>query len=92
MPESTSILPAPRISPQRLPIFLGKDNLLSLIESLLDPCVLAASLLLIAVGIDGEVLPPYMILSVMVFAVTYPGASRIQTSFARLPSRCLPKM
>jgi putative colanic acid biosynthesis UDP-glucose lipid carrier transferase len=80
MPESDTALSTASI-PQGP---LGKDNLLSLIESLIDPGVLAVSLWFVAIGVEGELLPPYLILSLMVFATTFPGTSRLHATFWRL--------
>jgi putative colanic acid biosynthesis UDP-glucose lipid carrier transferase len=80
MPESHSARPAARIRQGPL----GKDNLLSIIESLIDPGMLAISLWCVAIIIEGNLLPPYLILSLIVFATTFPGSSRLQSSFWRL--------
>jgi putative colanic acid biosynthesis UDP-glucose lipid carrier transferase len=60
---------------------LGQDNLLSVFESLLSPLSLIAALLVVTLYFEGSLYAPYLILSVMVFALTYPGRSRLQTSF-----------
>ena len=59
---------------------LGKDNLLSIIESVLSPAVLVLSLWSIAFYYEGELLPAYLILSVLVFALTFPSPSRLNVS------------
>ncbi len=84
MPESSSALSATASPPRHSPGPLGQDNLLSIIESLLDPGILAISLWIVSVVVEGELLPPYLILSVMVFAITYPGSSHLQSSVGRL--------
>ena len=63
---------------------LGKDNLLSIVEALVDPGALAISLWAVSFVFEGELLPPYLILSLIVFAPTFPGISRLQTTFWRL--------
>lgn len=80
MPEANSTLSSSSI-PQGP---LGKDNLLSIIEAMIDPGALALSLWLVCIGIEGELLPPYLILSLIVFATTFPGTSRLHSSFWRL--------
>lgn len=60
---------------------LGKDNLLSLFEIALCPGALVASLWIVAYWFEGEVPPPYLILAVLVFALTFPGQSRLQSPF-----------
>ena len=84
MPDTTSAFFAASRSAQRLPGALGKDNLLSLLESMLDPGVAAISLWIVAISVEGELFPPYLILSVMVFAITFPGTSRLQFTVQRL--------
>jgi putative colanic acid biosynthesis UDP-glucose lipid carrier transferase len=63
---------------------LGKDNLLSAIEAGLEPCVLVASLWLIAIAFEGDLPGAYLILSVIVFSVTFPGTSRMHASLLQV--------
>lgn len=58
----------------------GKDNLLSMIESLLSPAVFVITLWVIAYHYEGELLPAYLLLSVLVFALTFPSTSRLYGS------------
>src|SRR5665647_215463 len=60
------------------------NNMLSAVEAILDPAALALSLWLVSAGIEGELLPPYLILAVIVFSITFPGTSRLQFSIKRL--------
>ncbi len=60
------------------------NNMLSAVEAILDPAALALSLWLVSTGIEGELLPPYLILAVIVFSITFPGTSRLQFSIKRL--------
>lgn len=84
MTEHISTLSSSGIALRRTPGPLGQDNLLSIIEALLDPGVLAISLWFVAFSVEGELLPAYLILSVMVFAITFPGSPRLQSTIARL--------
>ena len=59
---------------------LGKDNLLSLFESAVCPAALVSSLWVLAYYFEGSVLPAYLLLAVLTFALTFPGESRLQTS------------
>ena len=61
---------------------IGKDNLLSVFVSTLTPFALVLSLLLVTFHFEGELPPPYLILSVMVFALTFPGQSRLHKPVA----------
>ena len=54
------------------------NNMLSAVEAILDPAMLTLSLWLVSAGIEGQPLPPYLILGVIVFSITFPGASRLQ--------------
>ncbi len=62
------------------PHLLGKDNLLSLFEVSVSPLTIVLSLWFAAWYFDGEVTAPYLLLSVLVFALTFPGKSRLQVS------------
>lgn len=64
---------------------LGKDNLLGMLESSVRPAALVFSLWGLAWHFEGEVLPAYLILSILVFALSYPGQALLQSSrFAML--------
>jgi putative colanic acid biosynthesis UDP-glucose lipid carrier transferase len=56
---------------------LGKDNLLSVFEIGLEPIVLVISLWAVAMYFDGGLSAPYLILSVLLFAITFPGTPRL---------------
>ncbi|WP_371128757.1 undecaprenyl-phosphate glucose phosphotransferase [Nitrosospira sp. Nl5] len=58
--------------------------MLSAVEAILDPVALTLSLWFVSAGIEGELLPPYLILAVIVFSITFPGTSRLQFSIKRL--------
>ncbi len=61
---------------------LGKDDLLSLFETSVGPVALVLSLWAAAWHVDGDITPPYLILSVLVFALTFPGQSRLHASLS----------
>lgn len=63
---------------------VGRDNLLGLIEMLLDPLAINLTLWVLVIQYEGEFTPPYLLLSVLLFALTFPGTSRIHLSFWRL--------
>lgn len=56
---------------------LGRDQLLNLIEILLEPLALVLSQWAVALWVDGRLGPEQIILSLIVFALTFPGASRL---------------
>jgi putative colanic acid biosynthesis UDP-glucose lipid carrier transferase len=69
--------------PAQAPI--SRDNLLGTFESLLGPIALVFSLWAIALyEFDGQMPPPVLILSVLVFALTFPGQSHLQSSLGRV--------
>ena len=61
---------------------LGKDDLISLFENLLCPGALIASLWAVTFYYEDELLPAYLLLSVIVFALTFPSEYRLEKSFA----------
>lgn len=63
---------------------LGRSHIFKAIESALDPLVLVFSLWVLAYYVEGAVRPPYLILSIIVFSLTFPGASRLRLSVGRL--------
>ena len=68
--------PVPSITRDASPP-LGKDNLLSVFEIALEPFVLVVSLWAVAIYFDGELTAPYLILTVLLFAITFPGTPRL---------------
>lgn len=56
---------------------VGRDQLLNLFETLLDPMVLVLSQWAVALWIDRQLHPQDIILSVIVFALTFPGSPRL---------------
>src|SRR5664279_4869848 len=86
LPDSTLSLSESETLPRHTMELLGKDNLLPAIEAILDPTVLAASILMIGIDFEGRLLSDYLILSVLVFAITFPGTSHLQSSLGRMMS------
>jgi putative colanic acid biosysnthesis UDP-glucose lipid carrier transferase len=63
---------------------LGRSHLFTVIEAALDPLIFVFSLWGLAFYFEGAVAPGYLILSVIVFSLTFPGTSQL-----RLPIRKL---
>jgi putative colanic acid biosynthesis UDP-glucose lipid carrier transferase len=84
MSTTQSPFPNAALLAQGVPASLGVDNLLTLIESLISPAAYVFSLWALQYYFEGAIEPRYLILSVMVFAVTYPGQSRLHTSIPAL--------
>ena len=63
---------------------ISKDNFLSIVESSVGPVTYVFSLWALAVYYAGELPPPYLILSVLVFALTFPGQAHLESSIGRV--------
>ena len=61
-------------------LVVGRDQLLNLFEALLDPIVLVLSLWIVVALILGRLPPADVILSLIVFSLTYPGSTRLNLS------------
>jgi len=55
----------------------GRDQLLNLLELSIDPVVLSLSLWPIALWYDGYLAPQHVILSLIVFSLTFPGSTHL---------------
>ena len=58
-------------------IAIARDNILYIIESLLEPLVIVLTLWGVALWDEGSLTPPYLILSVILFSLTFPSGSKI---------------
>lgn len=63
---------------------LGRSQLFTGIEAALDPLVFVFSLWAVALYFEGAVDPAYLILSVIVFSLTFPGTSKLRLPIRRL--------
>ena len=59
---------------------VGREQLLHLVEVSLDPLVLALSLWVVAFIIERTIAPRHIILSIVVFSVTFPGSANLNRS------------
>jgi putative colanic acid biosynthesis UDP-glucose lipid carrier transferase len=75
MPDSSSFLRRPGT------LVIARDNLLQLTEALLDPSVIVFSLWAVAYYLHDDIEPRVLILSLIVFSLTFPGPSRLQLTF-----------
>ena len=71
----------------RIPV--GRDQLLNTLEFSIAPLVWALSLWAVAVWYDGYLAPRYVILSVIVFSLTFPGPAYLTQSPWRVARRIL---
>lgn len=67
----------PLIFRSTIRLSVGRDQLLNLFETLLDSLVLIFSQWAVTLWIDGQLHPQDIILSVIVFALTFPGTCRL---------------
>ncbi len=81
MQEKQKIGAAATLNARHEPGPLGKDNLLSVLEAGLEPVSLVLSLWAVAFYFEGGLNGPYLILSVIVFSVTFPGLPRLNDSW-----------
>ena len=63
---------------------IGRDQILNLIEFFLEPLVLVVSLWIVALVMEGRLAGHEMILSLIVFSLTFPGSSRLTMTPWRL--------
>ena len=59
---------------------VGRDQLLNTLEFSLAPLVLSLSLWIVAISFDGMLMPRYVLLSLIVFSLTFPGSSYLNLS------------
>jgi putative colanic acid biosysnthesis UDP-glucose lipid carrier transferase len=63
---------------------LGRSHLLASIEAALDPLVLVFTLWALAIYFEGSVRPAYLILSIIVFSLTFPGTSHLRLPMGKV--------
>ena len=63
---------------------LGLSHFFTVIENLLDPMILVLSLFSLALYFEKSVSPAYMILSIIVFSLTFPGTSQFRIPVKRV--------
>jgi putative colanic acid biosysnthesis UDP-glucose lipid carrier transferase len=85
MSKSEAALSAEALVKRPAPAPIGRDNILGSIESLVGPSALVFSLWALALYyFDGQLPPPVLILSVLVFALTFPGPTHLQSTLGRV--------
>lgn len=62
----------------------ARDDMLSAIEALIDPGALVLTLWCVALIVEGDLAPAYLILSIIAFSLTFPGTSRLQRPLIRM--------
>lgn len=77
--------PFPRLQVRELPGLLhGRDDIHSHVEALLDPAAFLLSLWICAMAFDREFGTSYLLLSLVLVMLTFPGRSRLHVSMGRL--------
>jgi len=66
---------------------IGRDNLLQLLGKTLDPCVLVFSLWAVAYAVNHRLDPDYLLLSLLVFSITFPGTLHLHERLPQLVRR-----
>jgi len=61
-------------------MLVGRDQLLNMLEYSIDPLALAVSLWAVTLVYEGYLAPRYLILSLLVFALTFPGSTHLTQS------------
>ncbi len=61
---------------------LGRDNLLSGVESVISPGSFVVSLWALAYFFESQINPPYLILAVVVFALAFPSLLKLRASLS----------
>lgn len=89
MLEKQKIGAAATFGARHEPGTLGKDNLLSVLEAGLEPVSLVLSLWAVAFYFEGGLSGQFLILSVIVFSVTFPGVPRLNESWFGMMSNVL---
>ncbi len=73
MPSATAQIRIRRASS----LTVRRNNLVDIAESLIDPLVFVLALWGVAIKTTGELTPPYLVLSVIMFSLTFPAPSRL---------------
>jgi len=63
---------------------LGRSPVFVVLEAALDPLLAVLTLWGLALGLEGQVRPAYMILAVLAFSLSFPGTSQLRMSLPRL--------
>jgi putative colanic acid biosysnthesis UDP-glucose lipid carrier transferase len=63
---------------------ISRDNLVGMLESSIGPITFVFTLWAVAFYYTGTLPPPYLILSVLVFALTFPGQRHLESTLGRV--------
>ncbi len=65
-------------------IALSRDNILVILESIVEPLTIVLTLWGIAIWVDSALNPMYLIVSVIVFSLTFPGNTKISVAPSKI--------
>ena len=74
-PTAGEVATSPRTSPSRGQLLRG-------LETIVEPAMIALTLMLIAIAIQGRVRPLFILLAAIAFTLTFPGRPRLSKPFA----------
>ena len=87
--ETSLALSSSRMSMPPSSEAFDRNYALQAVEALLEPGMQALSLLLICFAVEGELRSPYLVLSALTFAISFPGHSRLQSTRRQMVSDIL---
>jgi putative colanic acid biosynthesis UDP-glucose lipid carrier transferase len=62
-------------------IAISRDNILHILEIIFDPIIAVISLWLVSYAIEGALNPAYLILSIIIFSLSYPSSLKLELPF-----------
>ena len=65
-------------------ITISRSNILYILESILEPLITVITLWGIAIWCDGKLNPNYLILSVIIFSLTFPSNTKINNKYSNI--------
>ena len=65
---------------------IERSGLLKLVEAFLDPLTIIFSLFAVVLYQESELTPPYLILALLIFAISFPGDAQLHMSVPRMIS------
>ena len=83
MTSSISELSAGRRLRRGQQLTFGRDNLLNLAEAFLEPLVLTIATMLVAYYYERELSPPYLLLGIILFSLSFPAPARLHVPLWR---------
>jgi len=82
--DAPMAVPSPALRRQASASTLDNDSLLTQFEAFVGPVAYVFSLWALSQFFEGAIKPHYLVLSLVTFAISYPGTARLQASVASL--------